>query len=162
MTPVLIALGSNLGDRRVSLRRAVEHLKSAVRLIRLSRVWETAPVDAPAGSGPFLNMVAAGVTELGPNELLDELHAIEARMGRVRRYPNEPRIVDLDLILHGASLLRSEAATVPHPRFRDRGFVLQPLSDLRLGWVDPTTGRPLRWLRGSGAVEATGLLYEGE
>lgn len=159
MTPVLIALGSNLGDRRVSLRRAVELLKGSIRLARLSDVWETAPVDAPEGSCPFLNMVAAGVTRSGPEELLDELHQIERRMGRVRRQVNEPRRMDLDLILYGAVVQCSKNATVPHPRFRDRAFVLRPLEDLRLGWIDPATGRPLRWLRGSGSVERVGPLY---
>lgn len=160
MTPVLIALGSNLGDRRLNLRRAIHHLKESVALSRLSRVWETAPVDSPPGSGPFFNMVAAGVTRLGPAELLDKLHAIELRLGRRRRRPNEPRIIDLDLILYGASLVRRPEVTVPHPRFRDRSFVLSPLADLGLIWVDPRTGQPLSRLHGSGRVKPVGRLYD--
>ena len=159
MTSVLIALGSNLGDRRLNLRRAIEHLKLAVNLARLSPVWETAPVDAPEESGPFLNMVAAGSTSLGPEELLAELHEIERRLGRKRRRRAEPRNVDLDLILHGATLRRSGGLVVPHPRFRERAFVLAPLADLGLSWVDPSTGRPLKWLRVEGDVEVAGSLY---
>ena len=143
MTPVVIALGSNLGDREYNLRRAVDHLRRAVLLVRVSSIHETAPVDAPAGSPPFLNMVVAGLAKLGPHDLMGELLAIEKRLGRVRRGRNAPRVIDLDLILYGAEVIRTRDLVIPHPRYRHRDFVLGPLGELSLPWHDPQTNLPL-------------------
>ena len=98
---------------------------------------ETEPLDAPVGSPPFYNVVSAGYTKLGPRELLDGLMAIEKKLGRVRRGRNAPRTIDLDLILHSAHVARTPELTIPHPRYLDRDFVMKPLEDLKLGWVDP-------------------------
>src|SRR5215831_17473384 len=97
---VVLALGSNLGDRAYYLRRAIHELRRAVDVVRVSSFIETEPVDAPPGSPRFLNAVVAGVTHLAPQALLDELLAIEARLGRRRTTRNAPRVIDLDLILH--------------------------------------------------------------
>lgn len=160
MRSVLIALGSNLGDRRLHLRRAIDELACSVRIVRVSSVWETDPVDAPEGSGAFLNMVALGWTSRGAAELLNDLHAIEERMGRRRRRRNEPRIIDLDLVLHGATLRREKGVRVPHPRYLDREFVLSPIGELALRWSDPATGRPLpRVAAGGAGLQLAGSLY---
>ena len=160
MTPIVIALGSNLGDRRLNLRRAIARISSFVNLHRLSSVWETAPVDAPAGSGSFLNMVVAGTTTLNAAILLDSLHEIERGMGRVRRRLNEPRIVDLDLIFFGAQISRSKRLNLPHPRYETRSFVLQPLAELTLPWVDPRSGAALDSLPAAGEGRSQGSLYD--
>lgn len=156
---VVVALGSNLGDRRVNLRRAIDRLAPLVRVVRLSTIWETPPVDAPAGSGAFLNLVAAGWTALRAPELLQRMHAVEAGMGRMRRLRNEPRIIDLDLILYGASLERSDALVIPHPRYRERAFVLDPLREVDLPWTDPATSVPIARLRARGDGASAGSLY---
>jgi 2-amino-4-hydroxy-6-hydroxymethyldihydropteridine diphosphokinase len=156
---VVIALGTNLGDRRLNLRRAVDALGALVRLARLSSVWQTAPVDAPAGSGPFLNMAVAGWTRLSAPDLLERMHAIEAAMGRVRRRRNEPRVIDLDLILYGATLARSATLALPHPRYRERAFVLDPLRELGLAWSDPARGVPIVRMKAGGAGMRAGSLY---
>ncbi len=131
MTTVVIALGSNLGDRRYHLQRAIHELHRLVRIVRVSSIHETAPVDAPPGSPPFLNMVAVGYTSLAPNALLHELLAIEKKLGRVRRgIRNEPRIIDLDLILHGATRMRTHELTLPHPRAHERTFVMVPMEEV--------------------------------
>lgn len=99
----MIALGSNLGNRELHLRRAIHELRHSVRIVRISSVMETAAVDAPEGSPPFLNMVIAGYTSLSPHALMEELLSVERCLGRVRtRIKNEPRIIDLDLIVYGA------------------------------------------------------------
>ncbi len=131
---VLIALGSNLGDRLYNLRRAVFELQRVIGVVRLSRVRETKPVDAPRGSPDFLNMVVAGYTTLSPEELLAELMRIEQRLGRVRGVRNAPRTIDLDLILHSANVRQSRELTVPHPRYKQREFVMKPFRELNLGW----------------------------
>jgi 2-amino-4-hydroxy-6-hydroxymethyldihydropteridine diphosphokinase len=131
ITSVVVALGSNLGDRRYHLLRAVHELRFVVRVVRVSSIRETAPFDAPSGSPPFLNMVVAGYTAIAPLELLRELLAIESRLGRVRRgVRNEPRVIDLDLILYGALRMRTRELTLPHPRFREREFVLTPMREI--------------------------------
>ncbi|HYK05766.1 MAG TPA: 2-amino-4-hydroxy-6-hydroxymethyldihydropteridine diphosphokinase [Thermoanaerobaculia bacterium] len=128
---VVIALGSNLGDRRYHLLRAIHELRFVVRVVRVSSIHETAPVDAPEGSPPFLNTVLTGYTSLEPLALLDELLALEQRLGRVRRGTrNGPRVIDLDLILHGATRMRTRRLTLPHPRAHEREFVLVPLREV--------------------------------
>jgi 2-amino-4-hydroxy-6-hydroxymethyldihydropteridine diphosphokinase len=134
---VVVALGSNLGDRLYNLRRAVAALGGVMRVVRISSVHETAPVDAPAGSPPFLNMTIVGYTRLDAPALLAALHAIEFRLGRIRRrVRNEPRIIDLDLIVHGATRIRSESLTLPHPRAYRRAFVIDPLKECSTVVVD--------------------------
>ncbi len=125
---VVIALGSNLGNRRWYLRRAVDELRQVISVVRLSRIIETEPVDAPPPR--FLNMVVVGYTKRSPEDLLDALMEIEARLGRRRTIRNAPRVIDLDLILHSAHVRRSERLTLPHPRYRQREFVMVPLREV--------------------------------
>lgn len=137
---VVIALGSNLGDRKLFLRRALLGMKTVVRIVRVSSIHETEPVDAPPGSPSFLNMVVAGFTSLAPEALLESLLSIEADLGRRRGNRNAPRTIDLDLILHSAHVRRTKKLILPHPRYRHREFVRAPLRELQLGWKDPVTG----------------------
>lgn len=133
----MIALGSNLGDRRYNLLRAIHAIGSVVRVVRVSSIIETDPVDAPPPR--FLNAVLTGYTSLSPEELMAALLAIELRLGRARRgVRNEPRVIDLDLILHGGHRRRG-TVTVPHPRFREREFVMAPLRQI---WQASILGRP--------------------
>ena len=129
-TSVAVALGSNLGDRALNLRRAVHELRGVMSVVRVSRMIETKPVDAPAGSPDFLNMAVSGWTHLPPLDFLRALLDIEQRLGRVRRGRNAPRTIDLDLILHDAHRMRTRELTLPHPRAHEREFVLMPLRDI--------------------------------
>lgn len=145
MTPVAIALGSNLGDRERNLRDAVSHLAASVSHLRVSSFHETAPVGV--GDQPqFLNAAAVGETALTATDLLDALLGIERRLGRERPYPGAPRTLDLDLILYDAEVSDSSSLTVPHPRFRSRAFVLAPLAEIAADWIDPVTGLTVRQL----------------
>lgn len=102
-----------------------------MHIVRVSSIHETAAVDAPADSPSFLNLVLIGTTTLSPAALLAELLAIEKRLGRVRRgVRNEPRIIDIDLILHGATRMRTPSLTLPHPRAHEREFVMKPLREI--------------------------------
>ena len=125
---VAIALGSNLGDRARNLRAAVDALSGVVRVVRVSSIRETEPVDAPPPA--FLNMAVAGHTKLSPEELLDALQSIEKRLGRRRGIRNAPRTIDLDLIFHSANLRKTPRLTIPHPRYCQRAFVLDPLREV--------------------------------
>ena len=135
---MVIALGSNLGDRRYNLLRAVHAIGSVVRVVRMSSIIETEPVDAPPPR--YLNAVLTGYTSLEPEALMAALLAIESRLGRARRdVRNEPRVIDLDLILYGGHRRRGTVVTVPHPRFREREFVMAPLREI---WQASILDRP--------------------
>jgi 2-amino-4-hydroxy-6-hydroxymethyldihydropteridine diphosphokinase len=137
--PVAIALGSNLGESDRILREGVTALRGFVDGIRTSSWHRTAPV----GVGPqpdFLNGAVAAHTMLSARELLDRLLALEHDFGRERPYPGAPRTLDLDLILFGDRVLDEPGLIVPHPRFRERRFVLEPLAEVAPDWVDPVTG----------------------
>jgi 2-amino-4-hydroxy-6-hydroxymethyldihydropteridine diphosphokinase len=87
----------------------------------------------------FLNAAAIGESMLSAPALLDVLLAIEQRFGRERPYERAPRTIDLDLILYGEEVINTPGLTVPHPRFRERRFVLEPLAEIAPDWVDPVT-----------------------
>ncbi len=129
MTAVVLALGSNLGDRLANLQRAVQLLpEHGVIVDRVSAVWETAPV--PADQPPFLNAVVAARTEMTPPALLAALKAIEALLGRRQGRRWGPRPIDLDILFYGTGRVDSDELTIPHPLIADRGFVLAPLSEV--------------------------------
>jgi 2-amino-4-hydroxy-6-hydroxymethyldihydropteridine diphosphokinase len=142
-TPVAIALGSNLGDRTAQLRNAVGTLRASVQGLLVSRFHETEPVGV--GVQPlFLNAVAVGTTVLTADALLDLLLETEARFGRIRPYEGAPRTLDLDLILYGTAVIERPHLQIPHPRFRERRFVLEPLAEVAPDWIDPVTGRRVK------------------
>lgn len=139
-TPVAIALGSNLGDRAAQLAFAVEALAALFPDIRLSRTFETEPVGTTEAQPLYLNAAAVATTNLPPRALLETLQAIEQRGGRTRPYRNAPRTLDLDLILYGGEVVQEPGLEIPHPRFRERRFVLEPLAEIAGDWRDPVTG----------------------
>ena len=142
MTPVAIALGSNLGDRDRYLRDAIEALGPSISSLRVSTFHDTAPVGV--GDQPrFLNAAATGRTSLSPRELITRLLEIEQQFGRERPYAGAPRTLDLDLILYGDVMTEEPGLSVPHPRFRERRFVLEPLAEIAPDWTDPVTGKTI-------------------
>jgi len=147
-TLAAVALGSNLGDRQAALDFAIERLSGLLSNLTVSNVIETEPVDEHAtvvvDQPLFLNAVATGFTTLAPRDLLDALLAIEADHGRERPYAGAPRTLDLDLILLGDVVTAPTDAPrlqVPHPRFRDRFFVLGPLAEIAPDMRDPVSGQ---------------------
>jgi 2-amino-4-hydroxy-6-hydroxymethyldihydropteridine diphosphokinase len=141
-----IALGSNLDDRQSHLDSAVVRLRSVLAGLRVSRVFETEPVDVVGLQGPFLNAAVAGGFEGTARELLTELLRIEREHGRERPHSGAPRTLDLDLIFFGEERVDEPGLVVPHPRFRDRRFVLEPLAEVAPDWRDPVTGLTVREL----------------
>ena len=125
-----VGIGANLGDARAAVTRAVDDLGQLprTRLLSRSSLYRSAPVDA---TGPdFVNAVAAVHTQLTAPDLLAQLQALEQRAGRERPWHHAPRTLDLDLLLYGSAHIVSAALTVPHPRWRERAFVLLPLSEI--------------------------------
>jgi 2-amino-4-hydroxy-6-hydroxymethyldihydropteridine diphosphokinase len=135
-----IALGSNLGDCRATLEGALVELDASpgIRLLRRSAWYRSAPVGPPQPD--YLNGCAVLEVLLSPEALLDRLLETETRFGRVRAERWGPRTLDLDLILLSDLRLDGERLQLPHPRMRERAFVLVPLAEIAPDWIDPLTG----------------------
>jgi 2-amino-4-hydroxy-6-hydroxymethyldihydropteridine diphosphokinase len=136
-----VALGANLGNARRALADALAALAAlpGTRVVAVSSLYRSAPVDA---QGPaFLNAVAALDTTLAPTDLLAAMHAIEHAAGRERPFRNAPRLLDLDLLLHGDTVTDTPALILPHPRMHLRAFVLAPLAELAPELPVPGHGR---------------------
>ena len=145
---ILIGLGANLpsqfGTPQQTLEEALRQLvEKGVTVIRCSRFWRTRPV--PVSDQPwFVNAVALVESDLPAEPLLALLHDIERDFGRVRSVVNAPRVLDLDLLAYGTTVLDAPGgARIPHPRMVDRAFVLLPLQDVAPDWVHPETGESL-------------------
>lgn len=131
MSEAVIALGTNLGNWIENINTAIRAVAklTGVKIIKASSVYETVPVDCESDS-KFMNAAILVETSVSPAMLLGECLGIEAAMGRIRTKKNEPRIIDLDLILYEGFKAESYELTVPHPRALERSFVLTPLLDL--------------------------------
>jgi len=141
VTRVAVALGSNVGDRHAHLAFAIRRLRELLTDLRISPFIDTAPVGV-APQAAFLNGAAVGLCPHGsPRALLEALLGIEQDRGRERPHPGAPRTLDLDLILFGDTILSEPGLRVPHPRFRERRFVLEPLAAVAPELVDPVTGK---------------------
>jgi 2-amino-4-hydroxy-6-hydroxymethyldihydropteridine diphosphokinase len=159
----VLSLGSNLGDRIATLQGAVDALLDTpeVKVVSVSPVYETAPVDAPAGSGDFLNAVLLVDTTLSVHTLLDRCRTVEYAFGREReRVPHAPRTLDVDLIVVGDRVVDDAELVLPHPHAHERAFVLQPWLDIDSdGWI-PGVGHVADLLAGldsSGVVRRDDL-----
>lgn len=141
MRRVVIALGSNLGDRRSAIAFAADRLSAHLSGPQLSDIVETEPEgEGTSGQPLYLNAVIVGDTALTARELLDTLLAIERDFGRERPHPGAARTLDLDLVLFGDAIIDEADLHVPHPRFRERFFVLGPLAEVAPDLRDPVTG----------------------
>jgi 2-amino-4-hydroxy-6-hydroxymethyldihydropteridine diphosphokinase len=145
-----VALGSNLGNSRETLLRAMDRLEklSAAPLLR-SSLWETEPIDCLPGAAPFINAMV-GLTPLSsetPESLLQKLKALEIEFGRApKKILNEPRPLDLDLISFCSEVRTSSSLTLPHPRAHERRFVLAPWNEIAPDYVMPKQTRAVREL----------------
>ncbi len=128
-----IGLGSNLGDRQYYINTAIKRIRllTGTRVTKISTVIETAPEpkDIPP-QGPYLNCVVEIRTNLSPHELLKRLQKIEYDLGRIRTVKNEPRNIDLDILLYGNITINEDSLCIPHPRMFEREFVMKPLMEI--------------------------------
>lgn len=142
MARVRVAVGSNIEPRLWYVRAAILSMHAILSNLRASSIYETEPeivVDQPS----FLNAVVSGDTTIGPYRLLDELQALERRLGRRRESERAkgPRTIDLDLLLYGSRVEEGSRLTLPHPGMAGRQFVLVPLIEIDAEVRDPKTGR---------------------
>lgn len=129
-----IGIGSNLGNRKKYIKNAIEKLRETkgVEVRRISSIHETEPVGGPR-QGRYLNGAIEVDTKLEPEELLARLQKIESELGRERSIKNAPRTIDLDILLYGDKEINEPYLKIPHPRMRDREFVMKPLKEIYEG-----------------------------
>ncbi|MEA3052559.1 MAG: 2-amino-4-hydroxy-6-hydroxymethyldihydropteridine diphosphokinase [Sphingomonadales bacterium] len=144
LTSYAIALGSNRRGRHGSPTAILRAAAAAIGARRLSRIRLTAALG-PAGRG-FANAVALVESELDPSALLDSLKRVERHFGRRGGRRWGPRVLDLDIVLWSGGAWADDGLVVPHPEFRRRRFVLEPLAEIAPGWRDPITGATARQL----------------
>jgi 2-amino-4-hydroxy-6-hydroxymethyldihydropteridine diphosphokinase len=130
MTTVYLSLGSNMGDRAENIARAIAALgQHGVRVMQESSLYETEPLEIKEQPW-FLNSAIVAETELSPERLMEVLLEIEREMGRERRVPKGPRLIDMDILLYGSEVVRAAGLEIPHPRMAERKFVLVPLAEI--------------------------------
>ncbi len=138
MPIVYLALGSNIGDSISYIKQAIELIGGKARKVQKAPIYRSRAIgysDQP----DFLNTVIRGQTYLKPEALLKFTNEVERKVGRVRRFPLGPREIDIDIILYDELMQETSKLTLPHPRFRERDFVLQPLCDLDANLTDPVS-----------------------
>lgn len=141
MERVYLSLGSNIGERRRNIARAVEELRArGVSVIRESALYETEPVELREQNW-FLNSAVEAETNLSPEELLQTILRIERCLGRERRVPKGPRVIDIDILLYDDRELHTPEIDIPHPRIAERRFVLVPLAEIASGVTHPSLGK---------------------
>jgi 2-amino-4-hydroxy-6-hydroxymethyldihydropteridine diphosphokinase len=130
VSTVYLALGTNLGNREQNLCRAIKLLKiNSVIVEKTSRIIETEPAGGPP-QGKFLNCVIKVSTQAQPHHLLTIIKEIETAMGRIKTVVNGPRIIDIDILLYDNIQIHTDTLIIPHPRMREREFVMRPLEEI--------------------------------
>lgn len=137
MKTIYLSLGSNMGDRAGNIRRAIDALGArGVRVTRESSLYETEPLEI-RDQAWFLNCVVEAETDLMPQQLMRALLEIERELGRKRRVPRGPRLIDMDILLFGSSAVHAAELEIPHPRMAERRFVLVPFAEIAPGVRHP-------------------------
>lgn len=132
MGKAILALGSNLGQREKNIDNAIKFINNipGTKVLKVSSLYETQPFGVPDKQDYYLNCCALIQTELDPNMILGAALGIESAMGRKRAYKNSARTIDIDLLLYEDVNMSDEHIMIPHPRIRERAFVMVPLYEL--------------------------------
>ncbi len=134
-----LALGSNLGDATLNIRSGLESIRGHAVDMKVSSLYRTVPMGFD-NQPQFLNVVCSIWTRLSPFELLHATKAIEVGLSRHRTFPNAPRTLDIDVLLYGSRSIQTRVLTLPHPKMRERPFVMIPLAELAPGLRHPASG----------------------
>jgi len=143
---VYLSLGSNVGDRKRNLDRALDLVSQRMKVLAVSGIYETDPVDVTEAQPRFLNLVCEVQTLLAPQFLLTLVKGVERRLGRVSGH-GQPRVMDVDILFYDDLIYESEDLTIPHPRAAARAFVLAPLCEITPDLLHPVLKKTMRQLR---------------
>ncbi len=156
-----LGLGSNMGNRRQNLERALDFLEERLRVKRVSSIYDTEPVgntDQPR----FLNMVCQVSTRLIPGGLLTLIKAIESKLGRAPKTHNAPRFIDIDILFYGDQVLETPKLVIPHPQLAERAFVLVPMAEIAPDLVHPVSGKTIKELLAQLGETQEVIKWEGD
>jgi len=145
MATVFLALGSNVGNSRQLIKKAVKLLESSVRDIQQAPMY-TSKAFGVTDQPDFFNTVIRGETNLAPLELLEFVKNVEAKVGRIKRFRWGPREIDIDIIFYDDLILTDPMLTIPHTGMQERDFVLRPLCDIDPTYTDPASGKTVQEL----------------
>lgn len=145
MHHIFLALGSNIENRKQYIETAVALLREKVRDITVAPLYETKPRYFEDQQN-FLNTVLRGYTNLAPRELLHHTQAVQKKVGRIERFRNGPREIDIDILFYDDLIYQDEELAIPHPRLQERDFVLQPFADLDPDFPHPVLKKTIREL----------------
>jgi len=145
MQTVFLALGSNLENRKQHIEKAIVLLREKINDITVAPLYETKPRYFE-NQNNFLNTVLSGFTELAPQELLQFTKTVQKKVGRVERFRNGPREIDIDILFYANVVYKDEELEIPHPRLQERDFVLQPFSDINPDFSHPVLKKTIREL----------------
>jgi len=145
MHTIFLALGSNVGNKKQNIKKAVKELERHVTAIKVAKLYETQPMYYE-NQDLFINTVLKGQTLLSPKELLAFVKFTEEELGRQKRFPNGPREIDIDILFYNNLIYESANLIIPHPRITERAFVLQPFMDLEPDFVHPVLGKTMKEL----------------
>ena len=142
---IAIALGTNQGNKKANIKTAVEKINEFAKVVKISRIYQTEPIGTK-DKEYFLNAAVQIETNFTPEGLMKKLLAIEESMGRIRKEKNGPRIIDLDLLFYNNEIIKKHGLTLPHPRIKERFFVLDPLNDLDPEFIHPVLNESMKQL----------------
>tara|TARA_B100000427_G_scaffold84814_1_gene69458 strand:- start:2119 stop:2595 length:477 start_codon:yes stop_codon:yes gene_type:complete len=144
---VYLSVGTNLGNRENNISNCIDYLEKISEIKNISKIYETIPYKVQTEQSDFLNLALEINFFESAENLLIEINKIEKELGRVRSsIRNEPREIDIDIIFFGNQIINKKDLVVPHPRFRERLFVLEPLNDIAPNFLDPITNKTINQL----------------
>ena len=142
-----LSIGSNLGNRSENIKKCISHISTISIIKATSSIIETEPFKVSIKQDNFLNLVVKIEYLKDHFELLKDINVIESKLGRIRSsVRNEPRIIDIDIIFFNNLIFSNDNLEIPHPRFKERLFVLQPLSEISPNFIDPITKKTIKFL----------------
>ena len=144
---VYLSVGTNLGNRENNISNCIDYLEKISEIKNISKIYETVPYKVQIEQSNFLNLALEINFFESAENLLIEINKIEKELGRVRSsIRNEPREIDIDIIFFGNQIIKKKDLIIPHPRFRERLFVLEPLNDIAPNFLDPITNKTINQL----------------
>ncbi len=144
---VYLSVGTNLGNRENNISNCIDYLEKISEIKNISKIYETVPYKVQIEQSNFLNLALEINFFESAENLLIEINKIEKELGRVRSsIRNEPREIDIDIIFFGNQIINKKDLVIPHPRFRERLFVLEPLNDIAPNFLDPITNKTINQL----------------